>query len=791
MSETHERYADRGDARIVAYTRWVTRRRWAVLLGALAVVLAAGWGGQFLSFATDYRVFFSEQNPQLETFEAVQRIYTREDNILIVMKPAGGDVFTPALLDATREMTERAWRLPYATRVDSLTNFQNSVAFGEDDLIVADLVPADSPLDTADIARIRAAALREPLLVHRLVSPEGDTMAVNVTMTLQQKSPDEAPQATAATHALVAEFEQRFPDVTFAVTGAVAMNTAFSDAAQNDLKTLMPLMYVALGVITVVLLRALTGVVAAFCVISFSILFAMGIAGWIGITLTPPSATAPIIITTLAVADSIHILITVLMEMRKGASRHLALQRAMVVNFQPVLLTSVTTAIGFATLNFSDAPPFNDLGTITAIGVMAAWGFSITLLPALIAILPIRLRVAADDADAHVTIADRIGAFVIRRRRALLPGMAAITVGLVALVPTLDLNDQFTHYFDESIPFRTDTDFALEHLSGINQAQWSLPSGESGGVQNPDFLNRVEGFSNFLREQPGVVHVFTLSDIVKRLNKNMHQDREDWYRLPDRRDLAAQYLLLFEMSLPYGLDLNNQIDIDKSATRVIATLENMTTQELRRLDAAADAWLAANLPGGEEVHSTGPFVLFAYISERNIEAMLVGTLIAFTLISILLGLSLRSVKMGVISLAPNLFPAFMAFGVWAIFVGEVGLASSVVTATALGIIVDDTVHFLSKYRRARRQQGADAVTAVRYAFHTVGTALWVMTAILVAGFAVLSLSAFTVNAALGLLTAIALAIALIVDFLLLPPLLIALDGGDKSETPAARPAPAA
>ena len=781
---------DRGDARIAAYARWIVKWRWGVIMASLLAMLCAAYGAQFLSFATNYRVFFSHSNPQLEAFESLQRVYAKDDNVMIVIKPARGDVFTPDMLRVVREMTAEAWKLPFATRVDSVTNFQNSVAVGEDDLIVGDLVPADSPLDAADLARIRETALREPLIVDRLVAPDARTIAVNVTMTLPEKTPFEAPEATAASRALMAKFQERLPDARFALTGAVVMNNAFSEASINDLSFLIPLMYAGIAVVTIVLLRSFSGVAATVLVIAFSTFTAMGLAGWFGTAITPPSATAPTIIMTLAVADSIHILITALMEMRRGADKRTAIERSLVVNFQPVLLTSVTTSIGFLTLNFSDAPPFHDLGTITAIGVMAAWAFSITLLPALMAVLPFGPGKSAIGDDARTTAAERIGEFVIARRRALLPGMAVVTIALVALVPQLQLNDQFVNYFDESIAFRTDTDFAMANLSGINQAQWSLPAGEPGGVQNPDYLRAVEDFSNWLRTQDGVVHVQTITDIFKRLNKNMHGDDETWHRLPDSRELAAQYLLLFEFSLPYGLDLNNQIDIDKSATRITATLENVTTQELRALDDAAAAWLGANLPTGEATEATGPFVLFAYISERNIQAMLGGTLLAFVLISILLGLALSSAKMGLISLAPNLFPAFMAFGVWALAVGEVGLASSVVTATALGIIVDDTVHFLSKYQRARRQHGADATEAVRYAFRTVGTALWVMTVILVAGFCVLSLSAFQINSSLGLLTALALSIALVVDFLLLPPLLIALDGGDKSETPAARPAPA-
>jgi hypothetical protein len=169
--------------------------------------------------------------------------------------------------------------------------------------------------------------------------------------------------------------------------------------------------------------------------------------------------------------------------------------------------------------------------------------------------------------------------------------------------------------------------------------------------------------------------------------------------------------------------------------------------------------------------------MFSHIGERNIRSMLTGTALALVLISGILAVALRSVKIGLISLIPNLVPALTAFGLWGFIVGQVGLAVSVVTAMSLGIVVDDTVHFLSKYLRARREQGKSAEDAVRYSFHTVGTALWSTSLILVAGFYILTFSGFTLNADMGLLTAIVIAIALVVDFLFLPPLLMKLDRG--------------
>jgi predicted RND superfamily exporter protein len=457
--------------------------------------------------------------------------------------------------------------------------------------------------------------------------------------------------------------------------------------------------------------------------------------------------------------------------MRKGMDKHSAIVDSLRINMQPIFLTSLTTIIGFMSMNFSDAPPFRDLGNIVAMGVAAAFVFSVTFLPALLAVLPVRVRPGSTRRTQRM---DRFADFVVARRNMLFWGMGVIVIALVAFIPCNELNDEFVKYFDESIDFRVATDFATEHLTGIYTIDYSLGNGEDGGINEPAFLQDVERFANWYREQEGVLHVNTITDIMRRLNKNMHADDEAWYRLPDERDLAAQYLLLYEMSLPYGLDLNNQIDINKSATRVTVTLESVSSNELLEIEARAQRWLAGNAP---YMQSSGasPSVMFAYIGQRNIRSMLIGTSIALVLISMILVFALRSVKIGLISLVPNLVPAGMGFGLWGLLYGQVGLGMSVVMGMTLGIVVDDTVHFLSKYLRARREQGLDSGDAVRYAFHTVGIALVVTTLVLVAGFMVLTQSAFKINSDMGLLTAITIGFALIADFIFLPPLLMKVD----------------
>ena len=753
---------------------WVIKWRFVIVAATLVLVVAAGSGARFLLFDTDYRIWFSEDNPQLQAFETIQNTYTKYDNLLFVLAPKDGDVFTRSTLASVEWLTEQAWQVPYSIRVDSLSNFQHTR--GEaDELIVQDLYTDAESLTDADLEFIRQVALSEPLLLNRLVSPRAHTTGVNVTVQPPGIRTDlEVPEIAEFSRDLAAKMKQRFPDIDVRLTGIVMMNNAFPEASRHDISTLIPLMFGVVVLVLALMTRSVVGTLGTVLVIAFTVIVTMGLAGWSGIKLTGASASAPTIILTLAVADCVHILVNFIHAMRNGADKRSALVESLRINLQPVFLTSITTAIGFLSMNLGDVPPFRDMGNLVALGVMLAFGFAVIFLPAFIAIMPIRVRQRQTHGDRAMTA---FAEWVIKRRQMLLWGVGPLMLFLIAFIPRNEFNDEFVKYFDESIEFRRDTDFTTQNLTGIYTIQYSLNAGESSGISNPEFLAKVEEFAQWFRQHPDVLHVNTLTDTLKRLNKNLHDDSEEWYQVPQQRDLAAQYLLLYEMSLPYGLDLNDQINIDKSATRFVVTTESLSTKKtLEMVDQAREWLMDSGLAREGDVEGSSPNIMFAHITGRNIRSMLVGTTAALILISLILIVALRSIKLGLISMVPNLLPAALAFGLWGIVVGQVGLSISVVSAMSLGIIVDDTVHFLTKYTRARREQGMSAADAVRYAFSTVGMALWVTSLVLVAGFLVLSQSAFQVNSGMGLLTAIVIVFALVADFLFLPPLLIRLSG---------------
>ncbi|YCO05379.1 efflux RND transporter permease subunit [Vibrio sp. VNB-15] len=742
-----------------------------VLLATVLLVIVATIGGKNLYFRGDYNIFFDGTNKQLLAFDEIQTTFAKTDNLAIVIAPDNDDVFTPETLQLVQNLTVDSWQVPYSSRVDSIANYQHTEAI-EDDLLVEDLLYEDYELTPARIAKVKHIALTEPVIKNALISEKGDVTIVNITVQLPEVDKTaEVQEVMNHINGMIEQYQQNYPNVEFHKAGIIAMNYAFMTAAQEDSSTLVPTMLLVILVFLTIMLRSFLSVIATLVVIIGSVMATMGLSGWAGMFLSTATVNVPTLVMTLAVADCVHVIATMRQSMQNGFSKAHSIERSIALNFMPILITSVTTAIGFLMMNMSDSPVLRDFGNLSALGVMIACFLSVTLLPALLKLLPIRVK--QNTSKNGSDFMDKLGDFVVTNRKALLPLSVLVIVVSASLIPLNKVNDESVKYFDSRSDFRQAADFMEERISGMTNISIAIKTNESQGIADPIFLNSIGSFTDWLRAQPETDHVATLADVYKRLNKNMHADDDAYYSLPQDRELAAQYLLLYEMSLPYGLDLNNQINVDKSSIKMVLTVDNLGSVELVDLENRIYAWFAENVPQYEVVASS-PSLMFAHIGETNMASMLSTLPITLVLISALLIFALRSLKLGLISLVPNIAPAVIGFGLWALISGEINLGLSVVVTLTLGIVVDDAVHFLSKYQRARKE-GQTAEQAVRYAFHTVGRALWITTVVLVAGFSVLAMSSFRLNADMGQLSAIVIFIALVVDFLFLPTLLMLFD----------------
>lgn len=759
------------------YIRWIiAQRKWLVAL-LLLIVIATSYGTSRLTFTSDFRAYFGPENPQLLAFEEMERTFSKQDTVYFYLHAKEGDLFSNRGLSLIETLTDESWKLPYSQRVISLQNYQHTDV-EDDDLIIDYLFYESEDLTSSDLQRIKQITLSEPTLLHRLISEDGASTGISVRTVLPKGNTRiTSKEAVSAARALAEKVRPDFPEFEILVGGSLTSNVTMGEAIKQDVENLLGLSYLVMIITMIILLRTFSGMLLTLMVISFSVLSTMGLFGWLGFTMTPPTGFVPTAILTIAVADSIHILISYYYELNHGKSKFEAIQEALRINFSPVFITSITTVIGVLCLNASDSPPYRDMGNMIATGVFFAWLYSVTFLPAMLALMPIpKGKVENNKPSPMIQFAN----LVIRFYKPLFIMMAVVIITIGSQLNKNTISERWHEFFDTSFEVRRTLEATNETLGGLHRIFFILDSKIEGGINNPKYLQQADDFSQWLLTQDKVSNVESITDIIKRLNKNLHNNDDAWFKIPENRELAAQYLLLYELSLPLGLGLDDTINNARSASRLTVSFEKADSVYILELEQRSLEWLKENAPDIYVGEGTGLDIVFSNLTFRNIDSMMSGTSIALVLISFLLIFALRSFKIGLISLIPNLMPAILAYGIWGMINGQIDTAVSVVVCLSLGIVVDDTVHFLSKYLRAQREQNMNSEDAIRYAFNTVGNALIVTSAVLVGGFMVMQFSHFHPSNNMGTLLAITIFVALLVDFLFLPPLLMFLDR--KKET---------
>ncbi len=753
------------------YASIVINKPYVILVLMILFVLCLAASTPNLIFTNDFKVFFSKDNPQLLAFNHLEKTYNKQDNLVFYIAPKNKNIFTKKNLTLVFELTNLGWTFPHAKRVDSISNFQHTVVNG-DELTTEYLIDDPASLTNSNIKKIKAIVLNEIVLVKNAIATDGSVTSVNVHVNPPK---DDLNANTVIVHfaeKIVTDFEKRYPDVKISLTGTTFANYSLGIGVQQDIRELVIFSYIIILIGLLILLRSFTGMMITLLIISFSIIGTFGMYAWLGKALTVVSGFVPSIIITIGVADAVHILVSFFYERRQGRDKNQAIYEALRINAMPIFLTSLTTVIGVLMLNFSDSPPYRDLGNMVAIGVVLAYIFSMLLLPAMLSIFSTKQWFENLQFSFHITaFAD----FVIQYRRFLLFAVGITVIIFTSFIGKNNLTERWHEYFDFSFEERRTIEAINKNLSGVHAIRYSLDTNINDGINDPEYLIALDNFATWYRAQPGVAFVSSLSDIIKRLNKNMHQDNPDYYKIPAQRELVAQYLLLYEISLPRGLGVEDLINFERSATQFVALLKMTDSETILEMERRSREWLKKNAPNIKFTEGSGLDMVFANINHRNIRSLLLGTGLALFLISLVLIIVLRSIRIGLISMLPNLAPAALAYGTWGLFVGEIDLSASVVMCMTLGIVVDDTVHFLSKYMRARREMKLDALDGIRYAFKTVGVALTITTVVLVAGFLVLTSSHMSPTSRVGALLSITLSYALVIDFLLLPPLLILVD----------------
>jgi len=740
----------------------------------LAPTLILSIGVKDLRVSAETRVLAGPHNPVRLELERFEQRFAQNNNLLFVLTLSDESVFSAEGLSVVDEITQRAWELPYASRVDSITNFP-LIQSEDDSFGVESLHDRGLPTTAEGLSAARAEVEADPWAAGFLVNDAGDVTAVNVLFIIPPEATKEIAEIMAAVDELQTDVATEHPDAQIYVTGNVALMNAFAESAVRDLTWLIPMSLFLVVFIAYAFLQDFWLVAALAVYLLLCSLGAMGAAGWVGYILNPATVSSPIIIMTLGLASIIHFMSGIQTALTQNRTVPEAVDFALEENRYPITVTIATTAFGFICMNAAASPPLRELGNIVVVGLTIALGLALWGMPIVLRRLPIRPR----EMPSRKLLSRFIG-WVVRWHVAIV----LFTVGIFAFassgISQIRFDDDFIRYFDDSFDYRIASDFTEDHLTGLNILEFAFEAGSPQGINDPGYVERLDQFTNWLRAQPGVVHVTSLSDKIRQIHHAIEPGAPPG-ELPGRSDLVAQYLLLFELSLPPGNDIADRINADRSATRVTAIMQHVTSAEIRALNARAIAWLAVNNPVETQQGGRSINYFFSALSLANIKAMIGGTVLALVLISFIVLIALQDVRLGAISLVSNVLPLLAGFGIWGYTVGYVGIPSSVVAAMTFGIVVDDTIHLLLRFKRARAG-GHSTEAALRIAFVDVGRAVVITSLALTGGFMLLTFSGFEINASIGLFISIIVVCALIIVLTLVPSLvLLAFGGVDKTE----------
>ena len=749
----------------------IIRYRPLCIIISLLILAGLAQGLSKINFNPDINAFFPENDTLTTSHLSIEDTYSSMDNAVIGIGVKEGTVFTNEVLSLIEDLTERAWKTPHSLRVDSLSNYSYVSADG-DDLYIEPFLEGSSTYDLKTLKEKELIIEEEELAYGAIISKDKKTSLINIVFDPPRKD-IEAEYQESLNYVLgfLEEARKNHPEVDLIISGIVYMEYQSPMLLKAQMPKLMPTAILVILLTLFLLLRSLVAVAGSFLVILMSVVSAMGSIGFMSGDIAQPFIMVPILIATLAVADCVHLFTLYFQNLDSSRKSKEAMLESLKLNLQPLFLTSLTTAIGFLSLNLAPVEPLRGIGNGVAVGVFLAFIFTVLLLAPIVSYFNVK---QSKNINFQKNIARKLGKFSIKNYKRLLVIVPVISCFLMAFIPLNKTNDNPLEFYSERYTTSAaDSKWISQRIGGTFPVSYELNS--QGIVSDPEFLREVDKFSEWLASNKEVLHVSSLSKIMKNLNKTLHGKQEEWNIIPTEPDLSAQYLFFYEMSLPYGLDLTNSISQNKESIKLVASLKELGSLEYREFAKRVENYASQNMPEDMVSIGTGTRPIFAFMSNMLITQLIYALGIGIVLITATIILFFRSLRYGMLTSVTNLLPIGVAFGIWAIVSGEISMLVGIGMGTTLGIIVDFTVHFLSKYLHARRHKNLNAEEAVEYAFETVGFALIITSFSLILGFLVLLQAFFIPIHGFVLFSSIAFLSALIIDLLLFPALLITWD----------------
>lgn len=776
-----------------AWGLWVVHNPFKALLPVLALTFALFAQLPNLSVDTSNEAFFPDDDKALIDYEQFREQFGKDESFVVAIETP--DAFSDAFLRKLQRFhSELEATVPYVDEITSLINARNTRGEG-DRLIVEDLLE-HWPRDDKELATLKTRVLGNPLYLNTLISPdatlvaitvrplaylpvaEGDVLAgfddtVPAADTTQESvsNPQYMEMATA-----IRQLSEQYQAADFRihVGGLPALTDALDRSVLETMTTLTPLSYLLSIIFLALLFRRVSGVIYPLLIVMLSSVATIGSMPLLNAELNNLTSIIPSFITVVGIADSVHILAIFYRRYNATGDKQEAISYALGHSGLAILMTSITTAGGLLSFAAAGVEPVAQLGMVTPVGILLAFVYTVVLLPALIALLP--MAAPSDKAKKHSDTLDRflgwVASYSCRHPAKILATSALLVATAFIGISQLQFSHNAMRWFPDGHAIKVSTELLDEKLAGSMLLEIVIDTGTGNGLYEPALLQQlaasidyVEGLQ--IQDEAMVGKAWTLDSIVREINQALHESDPQHYSIPNDRALVAQELFLFEGT--GSDDLEKVVDADFSQVRFTLKAPFRDAFEYQPMVQAVQQHFEANYPDAR-ISITGEMALLMQVVINIIETMASSYAISLVVISLLMIAMIGQLRTGLLSMIPNLVPLLLVGGLMGALKVPLDFATMLTGSIAIGLVVDDTIHFMHNFRRYFSQSG-DVERAIHQTLQTTGRAILVTTVVLAVSFFSYTSVEMKSTAYFGAIIGSVTVLALLADFFMMPALL--------------------
>ena len=774
------------------FTYTIIKHRFITLFLMLIFVLGLASNLPKITFDTSTEGFLYKDDPQILTYNDFRNQFGRDEKIIVAIKTK--DVFDKEFLQKLFKLHEEIEQnVPYIKEVNSLKNARKTVG-NKSELLVEDLFVDGIPEDKEKLNAIAKFAKNNSIYKDLYLNADASFTTIMITTNtysslggdefdalesgfeddseLQNRDDEELEFITAPeTNELITTLEEilsRYKTDNFKIydAGSPIVTKNLQTTLMADMSKFILYVVLTISVLLFLTFRRVSGIVIPLIVVILTLLATIGSMALFGFPITSMTQILPSLLLAVAIGDSIHILSIFYHKYDETGDKNLSIAYAIGHSGLAVVMTSFTTAASLLSFAISDIAPVAALGIFSAVGVTIALVLTLIFIPISLSLIPMKHKMHDEDSFLDkFTI--KIANFSINYYRTIIISTLGVIVISLLLASQMQFSHNPLHWFKENNNVRINTETIDKELRGSISIEVVLDTHTENGVYNPEFLNTLEKVTKEIYIYKGenyfIGKIVSINDVLKEIHMALNENRPEYYAIPQNRDLIAQEFLLFENS--GSDDLEEIVDSLFSKTRLSIKAPWVDSVEYVAMIKELETLLNSEFKDMATISVTGTLPILATTITKSIESSIESYLIAFAVIAILMVLLIGNFQLGMLSMIPNLTPIMFGVAFMVIFELPLDMFTILIGAIAIGMVVDDTIHYMHNFKRYYILHN-DVDEAIRLTLHSSGRAIFITSMVLSSGFLVFMFASMTNLFNFGLITGVTVIVAMVTNLTL-------------------------